>query len=221
MTILKTVLRKEGAPHDCRADAWAALQLAQHLLQKGPKLVLDPPQLKASVPCQGLCTCNCAVELDGAWHGVLEMKAAAALFRSTHASVVQYPISICKAVLLRIQVSKEQLSKLLVHSIPEGTAEEDVRALLSAAAAPDILTIEGDCACDKKVLLVFKNPQKANEAFKALQVSATAFYSIVACLIISNAVVQRELDLYDPDKVAESRGLHAYRLFGYLIWFIW
>jgi hypothetical protein len=54
-TILKQVLRKEGAPHDCRADAWAALQLAQRLLQHGPNLVLEPPQLKVgamSIACQ-------------------------------------------------------------------------------------------------------------------------------------------------------------------------
>jgi hypothetical protein len=68
------------------------------------------------------------------------------------------------------QVPKEELSKLLVHSIPEGTAEADVHIMLASTSAPDIMRLEGNCGRDKKVLLVFDNPQKANEAFKALQV---------------------------------------------------
>jgi hypothetical protein len=78
-----------------------------------------------------------------------------------------------------VQVSKEQLSKLLVHSIPEGTAEADLRALLPVGC-PDAVRVEGDCAADKKALLVFANPQQANEAFKALQVRERDFAHTMA-----------------------------------------
>jgi hypothetical protein len=44
--VLGKVLREEETPHDCRADAWAALQLVQHLMQGEPSLVLDPPEVK-------------------------------------------------------------------------------------------------------------------------------------------------------------------------------
>ncbi len=44
--LLKRVLREDGAPHDCKEDAIAAVQLAKHLMQHGPTLVLDPPNVK-------------------------------------------------------------------------------------------------------------------------------------------------------------------------------
>ncbi len=44
--LLKRVLRQEGSPHDCKDDAVAAVQLAKHLMQHGPTLVLDPPNVK-------------------------------------------------------------------------------------------------------------------------------------------------------------------------------
>lgn len=61
--LLKRVLREDGAPHDCKEDAIAAVQLAKHLMQHGPTLVLDPPNVKVHLrflqdmhlqyPCQG------------------------------------------------------------------------------------------------------------------------------------------------------------------------
>ena len=46
--VLSQRLRAEGAPHDCGADAAAAMRLAGHLLTKrAPGLALDPPQQKA------------------------------------------------------------------------------------------------------------------------------------------------------------------------------
>ncbi|CAL8460769.1 g300 [Coccomyxa elongata] len=109
--LLKRVLREDGAPHDCKEDAIAAVQLAKHLMQHGPTLVLDPPNVK---------------------------------------------------------VPKEQLCKLLVHSLPPGVAEADLCSLLPASA-PQVEKVEGNCTTEKKVLLVFKNPQDANQAFKELQ----------------------------------------------------
>jgi hypothetical protein len=45
--VLGQRLRAQGAPHDCAADAAAAMRLAQHLLtQRAPGLQLEPPQQK-------------------------------------------------------------------------------------------------------------------------------------------------------------------------------
>lgn len=44
--LLKRVLREEGSPHDCKDDAVAAVQLTKHLMQHGPTLALDPPNVK-------------------------------------------------------------------------------------------------------------------------------------------------------------------------------
>lgn len=68
-----------------------------------------------------------------------------------------------------MQVPKEQLCKLLVHSLPPGVAEADLCSLLPASA-PQVEKVEGNCTTEKKVLLVFKNPQDANQAFKELKV---------------------------------------------------
>jgi len=67
-------------------------------------------------------------------------------------------------------VPKEQLCKLLAHSLPPRVAEADLRSLLPSSA-PQVVKVEGDCSTDKKVLLVFQNPQDANQAFKELQVT--------------------------------------------------
>lgn len=48
-------------------------------------------------------------------------------------------------------------------------AEADLCSLLPASA-PQVETVEGNCTTERKVLLVFKNPQDANQAFKELQV---------------------------------------------------
>lgn len=60
--LLKRVLRKDGAPHDCKEDAIAAVQLAKHLMQHGPTLVLDPPNVKVHLQeifsSKHICTCT-------------------------------------------------------------------------------------------------------------------------------------------------------------------
>ena len=69
------------------------------------------------------------------------------------------------------QVPKEQLRKLLVHSLPAGTALEDVLALFPAGA-PQPTATEGDCSAGGKAVLVYASAQDANQAFKLLQVGA-------------------------------------------------
>eukprot|EP00798_Chlamydomonas_sp_ICE-L_P011490 gene11490-34206_t len=69
-----------------------------------------------------------------------------------------------------IPVAKELLCKLLVHSIPQGWTEEDVRKLFSAAPGsseswPELVCIEGDVSA-KKVFLVFKDAAGANTECK-------------------------------------------------------
>ena len=53
-------------------------------------------------------------------------------------------------------------------------AEAELRSLLPASAPP-LVRVEGDCSIQKKVFLVFSNPQDANQAFKELQVSSPPF----------------------------------------------
>ena len=59
----------------------------------------------------------------------------------------------------------------MVHGLPAGTQPEDLHALLPDGA-PAPVSMEGDCALERKVLLVFASPQDANQAFKQLQVTS-------------------------------------------------
>jgi hypothetical protein len=84
-----------------------------------------------------------------------------------------------------LQVPKDQLCKLLAHGLPLGVAEAELRSLLPASAPP-LVRVEGDCSTQKKVFLVFSNPQDANQAFKELQVSSSPFQNFfyVASLLL-------------------------------------
>lgn len=67
---------------------------------------------------------------------------------------------------LELKVPKEQLRKLLVHSIPSGTTPRDVAAVFELLGVP-AEAIEGDVS-SRKLHAVFKHPGDANEAFKRI-----------------------------------------------------
>lgn len=60
-----------------------------------------------------------------------------------------------------VKVPKEDLCKLLVHSIPAGTSPEDLRLVF-----PTMETLEVDLSTSNKVLVVFKSLEAANDAFR-------------------------------------------------------
>lgn len=191
--VLGQRLRADGAPHDCAADAAAAMRLAQHLISaRAPGVELDPPQQKVRLRSAISCCGCCSPAGQNAWD-----KSAALLARMCMPCNSMRPDALSVAngsaspvalqglqgrsfagggeteVERAPQVPKEQLCKLLVHALPAGTAEEDVAALLPQAAPRPVGT-EGDCGAGGKALLVFASAADANQAFKLLQVGAHA-----------------------------------------------
>ncbi len=73
----------------------------------------------------------------------------------------------CGHVLL--QVPKEDLKKLMVHSIPPGLSSEDLLATFRREGGPTDITVDGNPEKEKKVFLVFANPALADQAFKILK----------------------------------------------------
>jgi hypothetical protein len=63
-------------------------------------------------------------------------------------------------------VSKEQLRKLLVHSIPTAATAEQLQQVFQGAGHPYI-SMEGKVA-DRKLHVVFEHPGAADAAFTAL-----------------------------------------------------
>ncbi|MEW5302763.1 MAG: hypothetical protein WDW36_005512 [Sanguina aurantia] len=72
-----------------------------------------------------------------------------------------------------VHVSKEDLCKLLLHSIPKDATNEQITALFQRApSGPQPVQLEGSAA-DKKLTAVFKHAGDANDAFKLLEGQAS------------------------------------------------
>lgn len=75
--------------------------------------------------------------------------------------------------LFQVHVSKEDLCKLLLHSIPKDTTNEHIMALFQRVpTGPQPVQLEGN-AVDKKLTAVFKHAGDANDAFKLLEGQAS------------------------------------------------
>ncbi|KAK9819954.1 hypothetical protein WJX72_004360 [[Myrmecia] bisecta] len=119
---------------------------------------------------------------EGAVHDCMQ-DAAATMALVQHQLQQQEPTFVLDPP--QIKVPSGDLRKLLVHSIPPGTTVADLQSLWTRGAAdqgepatastsnpssadePCSFAVEGDLS-SRKVLLVFKHPGEANDAFKRL-----------------------------------------------------
>ena len=96
----------------------------------------------------------------------LKVAPKARCVQNFRAGLVEFPS--IKVALLYFQVDKSELSKLFLHKIPKGTPREELTRAFPSLMEPHVQMVTWGPSGTGTTFAVFKNPEVANNAFKAL-----------------------------------------------------